>query len=225
MRITFDLDDERDVAAVRELLDLVPQGPREPIPPAAPPAPPAPATAFPPFNVPSAPPQTDPAPPPPPAPTVSPSTSAPATAPPSATPPAPEGDLDSAGRPWDPEVHAASKSKTKDGKWRFKRGLSKEAKAAYKSQGASAPTPPAASAPPPPPPPPPVPAAQGASPVPAEGVEWSQVMTALQARRLTYSEEQIQGKLREAGIDPLKLHETSAHWGLALETLRTQCPM
>lgn len=88
------------------------------------------------------------------------------------------GDLDVNGVPWDARIHSEGKAKTKDGAWRFKRGVSdadrdriaKELKAALGAPAAPpAPTPPPADgagpvAAPPPPSPPVTPAPVAAPP-------------------------------------------------------------
>lgn len=47
-----------------------------------------------------------------------------------ASPPAPTGEVDSAGLPWDARIHAASKSKIGDGTWRMKKGVDEATKLA-----------------------------------------------------------------------------------------------
>lgn len=46
------------------------------------------------------------------------------------TTPYTEGELDSAGMPWDERIHASTKSKVKDGTWTFRRGLDEATKQA-----------------------------------------------------------------------------------------------
>lgn len=55
----------------------------------------------------------------------------------------PVGELDSAGIPWNADVHANTKTKTDDGRWRARRGVDKAALAAYNAQfaGQARPTP------------------------------------------------------------------------------------
>ncbi|MHB8283493.1 MAG: hypothetical protein ACYDD1_02345 [Caulobacteraceae bacterium] len=73
-------------------------------------------------------------------------------------PPAVDVELDSAGQPWNEELHASSKSKVADGTWRKKRGLATDAAAATLAPPApAAPAPPPAPAAAPTPPPAPAP--------------------------------------------------------------------
>ena len=67
------------------------------------------------------PPATEPVPvPPPPA--------AAANAQPEPTPIVPIGDLDVNGKSWDSRIHASTKTKTKDGAWKYMRGLTEDAR-------------------------------------------------------------------------------------------------
>jgi len=85
------------------------------------------------------------------------------------------GDLDANDLPWDPRIHSSSKAKNKDGTWRYKRGVNKDAVATVEAELKGLLSTPVA--PPPPPvqetaaPPPPPPAQETvAPPPPVEGV-------------------------------------------------------
>lgn len=90
---------------------------------------------------------------------------------------APErGDVDADGIPWDARIHSEGKAKSKDNKWRLKRGVSDDVRAQVKAELKAAMGAPAPAVPPPPaggaetvaaPPPPPTPAAPAPVAAPA----------------------------------------------------------
>lgn len=232
MRITlsFDSDNASDVEDARRTLDRLSAAPSpesvfpplSALPPAAALPPPPPAVAPPP------PPPAAALPPPPPAPL------APGQAPPEK--------LDSAGNPWNVELHAKSKTKVKDGTWRKRRGVTQEQVVAfYAARAAGTPpspgTPPvgaqtpvpgtgAGAAPPPPPPPagafPPPPPPAGAGPA---NVTWDVVMKAISDRALKYDMAVVQAAFEGAGINRLELPSRPDLYALAVSTLETRCPL
>lgn len=211
--VTFGSNSAYDIKELREFLDrldasLLPvlaDHPAPPIPSAVtmtppPPPPPSPIVVPPPPSPPAAlhvPPGGGLA-------------AGPAPAPPLVNAPAPE--LDVVGQPWDAALHAKSQTKTQDGKWRRKRGVSE---AETNSAAVSAVLDPARQTPPPPP---------VSAPVSTPGT-WEAVVHAIQARASKYSHEQIQGALREGGIEPTTLHSLSEFYGPAVAVLEARCPL
>lgn len=207
MKVTFDASSPADIAEARRFLDYL-DGKRAAPLASAPPPPPTPVS----HTELTAPPMAPTVPPPPPAdplrtallppPRVAPAPPAPSSAPTSEwTPPPPS--VDAAGEAWDAKVHASSKAKTKDGKWRRKRGAP------------AAPAPALSVVPPTAPPPP---AADGA-------VTWASVVQAFQARSQGYTQEHVQAALQAAGIVPTELHDRPDLYGAAVAALDAGCPV
>lgn len=134
----------------------------------------------------------------------------------------PNVEVDALGHPWDKEVHAGSHKKIKDGSWRRKKGKkAADVLAHFAAVGVAGP--PASVVPPTPPlaPVPPAAAAPGAN----GAVTWEHVVQAFQARSSKYTQEQIQGALRSAIIEPTTLHVNPDQYAAAIAALDAQCPM
>lgn len=147
-------------------------------------------------------------------------TSAPTVAPPvpSATSaaatqgPASGGEIDRNGFPYDPRIHAGTKTKNKDGTWKYLRGVADslvdEVENAYRAaRGLVAPAPATQTAPPPPPVSAPAPAEGSAPPPPpaapdAPGVSFGQLVARtqklMQAR--TWLVPDMQAALKQVGL-------------------------
>ncbi len=228
MRITLSIDGEADAVEARRVLDLLYSAvaPETVFPPLPPPSS-GPGVAPSPPDAPTPPPPPDPAaapplpppPPPPPGPGAAPPPPAPVPPGPGAAPPPPGEKLDSAGRPWSAEIHAKSKTRVQDGRWRKKRGVTPAEVdafyAAHPPPGGNG-VPPAASSSDAPPPPPP--AANG-------GVTWEAVMKAITDRSTTHNMDVIQAAFEAVGINRLELPTRPDQYALAVSTLESQCPL
>lgn len=163
---------------------------REPLPidaPPPPPPPPAPGDAPP------------PPPPPPPPPIVD------QMAKNAAAGNAPLADLDSDGKPWDASLHAGTKTKTADGKWKKKKNTKGDAPPPPPPAGDAPPPPPASTAPPIPPPP--------ATDAPAAGPTFRSIMAkakgAVESGKLTH--DAVGLLVKQAGAPDLTTLNSMAH--------------
>jgi hypothetical protein len=119
-------------------------------------------------------------------------------------------------------VHASSKKANKgDGRWRWKRGVDAELKAAwlerYPDDAADEPVEMSSA----PPPPTPLPAVFGTGP----SVSWQDCVDSVNARASKYTQEQIAAAFSSAGVDPVGAESKPELWPLIVETLETVCPL
>lgn len=130
--------------------------------------------------------------------------------------PAPTGDLDVNGLPWDERIHSETRNTNKDGSWRNRRNLDKTVletvTAELKSRGTPAqetaviPPPPAPTPVPPPPPSAPAPttpAVPAPSPVPAAPAASSTAPVTFPTVMVKITGAQRDGKIDKAGVDGL----------------------
>ena len=133
-------------------------------------------------------------------------------------PPPPLAPLDSAGYPYDPTVHTRTQALTKAGRFKWGRGVSPEAKAAFEDKHAG-----------------PVPADASAADMlagmfaaqDAGAVTFADVLAVIKERASKYTEAQLGAALGSVGIEATGLQSPDrAHlWPVAIDTLKDRCPL
>lgn len=165
-----------------------------------------------------------------PAPGSSTSAATPPSTPSTPEPAGPAEDVDSRGYPYDESVHTKSKSKATGkknlGQWKWGKGVSDKAKAAYLKRcesiattSAPAETQPTSST-------------STAAPqsnifgsTPAPELEFKTVVEAYEARMAFWPAATIAEKIKEAGINPVGLEQRPESWAQAYEILLTSFPL